>query len=63
MLKLIQHSMASMNYFLFDLSYSTNTIIHFDGENGNIYLRLRASTYTVYEAQVCGSIFQTVKVE
>jgi len=63
MLKLSQHSMASMNYFDFDMPNSTNTVIHFDGKSGNLYLRLRARSHTVYEAQVSGSLFQTVKVE
>ena len=31
--------MASMNYFDFDMLNSTNTVLYFDGKDGNLYLR------------------------
>jgi len=34
--------MASMNYFDSDMSNRTNTVVQFDGKDGNLYLCLRA---------------------
>jgi hypothetical protein len=43
--------MASMNYFDFDMYNSTNTVVCFDGKDGNFYLRLRAMSHTLYAAK------------
>jgi hypothetical protein len=43
--------MASMNYFDFDMYNSTNTVVCFDGKDGNFYLRLRAMSHTMYAAK------------
>jgi hypothetical protein len=40
-----------MNYFGSDMSNSTNTIVCFDGKDGNLYLRLRTMSYTIYGAK------------
>jgi len=56
--------MDSMNYFDFDMSNSTNTVVHFDGkEVGNLCLGLWARSHTIYAAQVGCSIFQPAKFE
>jgi len=43
--------MASMNYFNSGMSNSTNTVVYFDGENGNLYLRSRGMSHTIYAAK------------
>jgi hypothetical protein len=30
---------------------STNTVVYFDGKDGNLYLRLRAMSHTIYAAK------------
>ena len=40
-----------MNYFDYDMSNSTNTVIYFDGKDGNLYLRLRTFSHTIYPAK------------
>jgi hypothetical protein len=40
-----------MNYFGSDMSNGTNTIVCFDGKDGNLYLRLRTMSYTIYGAK------------
>jgi hypothetical protein len=35
-----------MNYFNSDISNSTNTVVYFDGNDGNLYQRLRAMSHT-----------------
>jgi len=39
--------MASINYFDSDMYNSINTVVYFDGKDGNLYLRLR----TIYAAK------------
>ena len=41
----------------------TNTGVHFDGKGGNIYLRLRGRSNTIYATQVGCSIFHPGKFE
>jgi len=36
-----------MNYFDSDMSISTNTVVYFDGKDGNLYLRLRTMLHTI----------------
>jgi hypothetical protein len=48
--------MASMNYFDSYMSNSTNMVVHFDGKDGNSYLRLRARSHTIYVAHVSCSV-------
>ena len=43
--------MASRNYFNSDMSKSTNTVVCFDGKDGNLYLRLRTISQTIYAAK------------
>jgi len=43
--------MASMNYFDSDMYNSTNTVVYFDEKYSNLYLRLRAMSYTIYAAK------------
>ena len=43
--------MASMNYFDSDMYNSTNTVVYFDGKDGNLYLRLRTMSHTIYPAK------------
>ena len=43
--------MASMNYFDSDLYNSTNTVVYFDGKDGDLYLRLRVILHTIYAAK------------
>jgi hypothetical protein len=40
-----------MNYFDSDMSNSTNTVIYFDGKDGNLYLRLWTMSRTIYAAK------------
>ena len=64
MLKLTpQTSMASMNYFDSDMSNSTNTVVHFNGKGGHLYLHLWGRSHTIYVVQVCCSIFQPARFE
>ena len=44
--------MASMDFFDSDMYNRTNTGVHFDGKGGNIYLRLRGRSNTIYATQV-----------
>jgi hypothetical protein len=44
--------MASMNYFDSDMYNSTNTVVYFDEEDGNLYLCLRAMSHTIYAATI-----------
>jgi hypothetical protein len=44
--------MASMNYFDSDMYNSTNTVVYFDEKDGNLYLRLRAMSHTIYAATI-----------
>jgi len=39
--------MASMNYFGSDMSNSTNTVVHFGGQGGNLYSCLRERPHTI----------------
>ena len=55
--------MASMNYFHSDMSNSTNTIVHFDGKGGHLYLRLQARSQIIYAAQAGCCIFQPAKFQ
>jgi hypothetical protein len=50
MLKL-KHILASINYFDSDISNSTNTVVYFDGKDGNLYLRFRTMSHTIYSAK------------
>ena len=43
--------MASMNCFDSDRSNGTNTVVFFDGKDGNLYLRLRAMSHKMYAAK------------
>ena len=43
--------MASMNCFDSDMSNSTNTVVFFDGKDGNLYLRLWAMSHKMYAAK------------
>ena len=43
--------MASVNYFDSDMSKSTNTVLYFDGKDGNLYLRLRTMSHKIYAAK------------
>jgi len=52
--------MASMSYFDCYMSNSTTTVIHV---GGNLYLRLRARSHTIYTAEVGCSIIQPAKFE
>ena len=40
-----------MNYFNSDISNSTNTVVYFDGNDGNLYLRLRTMSHTIHAAE------------
>ena len=40
-----------MNYFNSDMPYSTNTVVYFDGNDGNLYQRLRAMSHTFHAAK------------
>ena len=40
-----------MNYFDSDMYNSTNTVVYFDGKDGNLYLRLRTMLHTIYAAK------------
>ena len=40
-----------MNYFNSDMSNSTNTVVYFDGKDGNLYLRLRTMLHSIYAAK------------
>jgi len=40
-----------MNYLDSDMSNSTNTIVYFDGKDGNLYLRLQTMSHTIYAAK------------
>ena len=53
--------MASMNYFDSDMSNRTNTVVQFDGKDGNLYLCLRARSHIIYLPQGGCSIFQPAK--
>ena len=41
-----KHILASMNH-----DYNTNTVVYFDGKDGNLYLRLRTMSHTIYAAK------------
>ena len=41
-----KHILASMNH-----NYNTNTVVYFDGKDGNLYLRLRTMSHTIYAAK------------
>jgi len=43
--------MASMNYFDSDMYNSTNTVVCFDGKDGNLFLRMRGMSHTIYVAK------------
>jgi len=43
--------MASMDFFDTDMYNSTNTTVYFDGKDGNLYLRLRTMSHTIYSAK------------
>ena len=43
--------MASMNCFDSDMSNSTDTVVFFDGKDGNLYLRLRAMSHKIHAAK------------
>jgi hypothetical protein len=40
-----------MIYFDSDMSTSTNMVVYFGGKNGNLYLRLRTMSHTIYAAK------------
>ena len=40
-----------MNYFDSDISNSTNTVVYFRLEDGNLYLGLRTMSHTIYAAK------------
>ena len=40
-----------MNYCDSDMSNSTNTVVYFDGKDGNLYLRLWTMSHTIYAAK------------
>ena len=40
--------MVSMNYFDSDMYNSTNTVVCFDGKDGNLYIHLRTMSHTIY---------------
>ena len=48
MLKL--NILASMIYFDSDMSKSKHTVVYFDWKDGNLYLRLRKMSHTLYAA-------------
>ena len=52
-----------MNYFDSGMSNSTNTSVHFDEKSGNLYLRLRVWSQTIYAAHVSCHIVHPAKVE
>ena len=54
--------MASMNYFDSDMYNSTNTVVHFDGKEGNSHLCLLARSHTTLWCRLW-SIFQLAKFE
>jgi hypothetical protein len=41
--------MASINYFNFDIYNSTNTVVYFNGKDGNLYLR--EMSHTIYTSK------------
>jgi hypothetical protein len=43
--------MASMNYYDSDIYNSANTELYLDVKDGNLYLRLRAMSHTIYTAK------------
>ena len=43
--------MASMNYFDSDMYNSTNTVVYFDGKDGNLFLHMRSMSHTIYVAK------------
>ena len=55
--------MASMNYTDSNMTNSTNMVVHFGGKGGNLHLRWRARSHTIYATQVGCSIFQPAKFE
>jgi hypothetical protein len=44
-------NLTSMNYVDSDMSNSTNTVVYFDWKDGNLYLRLRTMSHTIYAAK------------
>ena len=50
--------MASMNYFDSDMCKSTNTVVYFNGKDGNLYLLLGAMSHTIYAAKLGQTITQ-----
>jgi len=45
------------------MSNRTNSVVHFDKKDGNLYLRLLAMLHTIYAVHVGCSIFHTAKFE
>jgi hypothetical protein len=43
--------MASMNYCDSGMYNTTNTVVYFDGKDGNSYLHLQAMWHTIYAAK------------
>jgi hypothetical protein len=43
--------MASMNYFDSHMYKNTNTVVYFNGTDGNLYLHLGSMSHTIYAAK------------
>jgi hypothetical protein len=41
-----------MNYFDSEMSNSTNTVVYFDGKDGNLYLHLQTMSHTIYDTKL-----------
>jgi hypothetical protein len=44
--------MASLNYFYLDMYNSTNSVVVFDGKDGNVYLRLQKMYAAKFEQTI-----------
>ena len=54
-----QSTVAAINYFNSDIYNSTNTVVYFNGKDGNLYLR--AMSHTIYTAKFEQTITFTTK--
>jgi hypothetical protein len=43
--------MLKLNYFNSDMSKGTNMVVYFERKDGNLYLRLRTMSHTIYAAK------------
>ena len=43
--------MLKLNYFDSDMSKGTNMVVYFERKDGNLYLRLRTMSHTIYAAK------------